>query len=95
MSCLPQSILQYIEKYAVETPDAPIMLLPDEPPVSYSQFLSFINDMLKDLSRFGIKSNDRIAVVVSSPAVNTLAFFAVSKMAILVPLNPKIGRAHV
>ena len=80
-------IMNYVEKYAAISPDAPAIVDTEGQSITYAQ----LNQTVIALSQFiisqGIKLNQRIAVVISTGVEMAIAYFAVSNVASFVPLS--------
>ncbi|WP_054843028.1 class I adenylate-forming enzyme family protein [Vulcanisaeta distributa] len=60
---------------------------------TYSQLESLSNKVAFALHRLGVKPSDRVVTLVKSPLYHVALFFALRKIgAVLVPVNPRLGR---
>lgn len=61
---------------------------------SYGQLIQQIDQLGRQLSRLGVKSDDRIALVIPNGPEMAIALMAVSSFAISAPLNPRYKAAE-
>jgi amino acid adenylation domain-containing protein len=76
--------------YARQTPDAPALLAPERPPLSYGELGGRTVHLVHTLRELGIGPADRIAVALPRGADSALALIAVATACACVPVNPDL-----
>lgn len=79
--------IDYVVRQAVKNPDHPAIFTPDKRSITYKQLESKINNVSRKLLQSGL-SNRRIAVVLPNGPDIIISFYAISSVAVFVPLNP-------
>ncbi len=74
--------------HARTTPNQRAILETDGTFVTYGELWACANDLARELRRFGIRQDDRVAVVLPRGAVNAAITVAVATGTVCVPLNP-------
>src|SRR5439155_22500256 len=87
---LPQwlCISQLLIYHAEHTPEAPAILAPGRPPLTYGRLRQHIGEIGETLRVLGINRNERVAMALTDGPEMAVAFLAVAASAICVPLNP-------
>src|SRR5690348_705081 len=86
-TCLAH-ILQY---HAANTPDAPAILSPGRPALTYDRLNQHVDEMGCALRALGIRRDDRVAVVLPNGPEMAVACLTVATHAGCAPLNPAYG----
>ena len=86
-SCLPH----LLEHHAKRIPDAPAILAPGRPPLTYRRLYQHIENMRCTLRAMGVGRHDRVAVVLPNGPEMAVAFLTVAANAACVPMNPAYG----
>lgn len=86
-------IAQVLERWAGQTPLAPMLLAPNREPLTYEQLWAQVSDAITWLHGAGIGRGDRVGVVMSWAPEIVVACLAVAACATCVPLDPS-GREH-
>ena len=74
--------------WAQATPDAPALLAPGRPPLTYAALYEQTRAVAAQLRSIGIGPDDRVAIVHANGPELAAAFLAVSSVAVSAPLNP-------
>ncbi len=87
---LPQwlCISQLLTYHAEHAPEAPAVLAPGRPPLTYGGLRRHIGAVGETLRAIGINRNERVAVALADGPEMAVAFLAVAASATCVPLNP-------
>ncbi|MCK4857403.1 MAG: AMP-binding protein, partial [candidate division Zixibacteria bacterium] len=83
-----ESIYQLVKSRAEKDPDAIAIMAPERPPLSYGRLLNQVENTVERLRTFGLKRNDRVAIVLPNGPEMAFAFVAVAAAATCAPLNP-------
>lgn len=81
-------ILDYIERFARSIPEAPVIITPQRADLSYKCLLEFAKETRTYLAGLGLRGENRIASAISGRPESVSLFFAVTDLAVFVPLNP-------
>ena len=84
--CVPE----LLRSWAIRTPDAAAIIAPHRHPLPYGQLWRECQTVGATLHRLGIRSGDRVAVVLPNGPEMALAFLAVASVATCAPLNPRL-----
>ena len=68
--------------------DAPAILAPERPALSYGALRALVGDTVKTLNALGIGRDDRVAIVLPNGPEMATAFVAIAAGATTAPLNP-------
>jgi acyl-CoA synthetase (AMP-forming)/AMP-acid ligase II len=82
--CIPRLLVMR----SAQTPDAPALLAPGRPPLTYRQLQDSVEDTVQTLQAQGLRPHDRVAVVLPHGPEMAVACLAVASGAICMPLNP-------
>jgi acyl-CoA synthetase (AMP-forming)/AMP-acid ligase II/acetyltransferase-like isoleucine patch superfamily enzyme/acyl carrier protein len=82
------TVLELLTSAATRTPDAPALVAPGRPPLSYSGLLQQALKTVDDLRALGINRNDRVAIVLPNGPEMAASFLTVAAAATCAPLNP-------
>jgi acyl-CoA synthetase (AMP-forming)/AMP-acid ligase II len=82
------SLPQLLEYNARHLPDAPAILAPGRPPLTYGHFLEHVRNTERTLRAMGIGRRDRVAVALPNGPEMAVAILAVAASAVCIPLNP-------
>lgn len=82
--CIPRLLVMR----SAQTPDAPALLAPGRPPLTYRQLQDSVEDTVQTLQAQGLRRHDRVAVVLPQGPEMAVACLAVTSGAICMPLNP-------
>ncbi len=82
------TISQVIDIQARQRPQAPAILAPGRPPVTFDQLKQAVRCIQCSLIEHGFGRDDRIAIVLPNGPEMAVAFLGVSTVAISAPLNP-------
>jgi acyl-CoA synthetase (AMP-forming)/AMP-acid ligase II len=85
--CLPH-LLQH---QADRIPDAPAILAPGRPPLTYRRLYQHVNAMGRTLRAMGIGRHDRIAIVLPNGPELPVVILSAAACAVCAPLNPALG----
>lgn len=77
-----------LRDWAERTPDAPALLAPGRPPLSYAELWAQVSTHAAMLRAMGIGATDRVAIVLPQGPELPLAVLAVAAVAAAVPFNP-------
>jgi acyl-CoA synthetase (AMP-forming)/AMP-acid ligase II len=80
-----------LEHQAKRIPDAPAILAPGRPPLTYGRLYQHIETVERGLRGMGIGRHDRIAVVLPSGPEIAVAILTVAASAPCAPVNPAYG----
>ena len=86
-SCLPH----ILEHQAKRIPNAPVILAPGRPPLTYSSLYQHIDEMGSTLRAMGIARRDRVAVVLPNGPEMAVTILTVAASATCAPMNPAYG----
>jgi acyl-CoA synthetase (AMP-forming)/AMP-acid ligase II len=70
-------------------PDAPALLAPDRPALSYAALRANVRALAAQLQALGIGRGDRVAIAMGNGPEMAIAFLAAASAATAAPLNPK------
>jgi acyl-CoA synthetase (AMP-forming)/AMP-acid ligase II len=76
---------------AERSPDAPAILAPGRPPLTYARLHAHVEDVGRTLRALGIGVGDRVAVVLPNGPEMAVAAVALASHAACAPLNPAYG----
>jgi acyl-CoA synthetase (AMP-forming)/AMP-acid ligase II/acyl carrier protein len=82
------SLPQLLEYNAKHLPDAPAILAPGRPPLTYGHFFQHVRNTERALRAMGIGRHDRVAVALPNGPEMAVAILAVAASAVCIPLNP-------
>lgn len=82
------SIYQLLKMRAEKNSEAIAVIAPERLPLTYGRLLNQVESTVEALSAFGLKRNDRVAIVLPNGPEMAVAFVAVSAGATCAPLNP-------
>jgi acyl-CoA synthetase (AMP-forming)/AMP-acid ligase II/acyl carrier protein len=82
------TIYQILRSWAEDTPDAIAIASPGHESITYLQLFDKVDYIINSLNKFGIGSNDRVAIVLPNGIEMIAVFLGVSCIAISAPLNP-------
>ena len=80
-------ILDYVIRQAIKKPDSPAIFAPDKSCITYKQLEAKVNKLSEYLVQNGF-GKQRIAVVMPNGPEMVITFYAISNVAVFVPLNP-------
>lgn len=83
-----------LRRQAGLAPEAPALLAPGEPALTYAQLLARAEALAAALAGHGIGSGDRVAIVLPNGPGAALAFLGVTMTASAAPLNPAYRAAE-
>src|SRR5436190_8742842 len=83
-----ETVLELLMNMAAKNADAPAVLAPGRRSLSYGDLLQHLVKTVEDLRAFGIKRNDRVAMVVPNGPEMAVGFLSVTAGATCAPLNP-------
>jgi oxalate---CoA ligase len=81
-------LAQLIQAQAARCPEAPALLAPGREPLRYGELHAAVADIARTLTRLGVKSSDRVALVCSNGPEMAMAFLGIAGHAACAPLNP-------
>ena len=82
------TVLELLTSAATRNPDAPALLTPGRPALSYGGLLQQALKTVEDLRALGINRNDRVAIVLPNGPEMAASFLTVAAAATCAPLNP-------
>lgn len=82
------SLCDELAALALKQPHQPAILAPDREALTFDLLKTQIDDSVRRLRTFGIRRNDRVALVLPSGPEAAVAFIAVASCATCAPLNP-------
>ena len=82
------TVLELLTSAATRSPDAPALVAPGRPPLSYSGLLQQALKTVEDLRALGINRGDRVAIVLPNGPEMAASFLTVAAAATCAPLNP-------
>lgn len=82
------TLIGLIESQALRFPDAIAIMSPGRIGLSYSGLHEHIKDVIQNLQYIGMRSDDRIAIVLPNGPEMATAFLSVASFATAAPLNP-------
>jgi acyl-CoA synthetase (AMP-forming)/AMP-acid ligase II len=82
------SLPELLEYQARRIPDAPAILAPGRPPLTYGRLHQQVENTGRSLRAMGIRPHDRIAVVLPNGPEMAVAILAVAASASCAPVNP-------
>jgi acyl-CoA synthetase (AMP-forming)/AMP-acid ligase II/acyl carrier protein len=85
------SVSQILQHQAGRIPDAPAILAPGRPPLSYGLLYQLIDGTVRALRATGIGRRDRVAVVLPNGPELAVVILGVEACAVCAPLNPAYG----
>lgn len=85
------TLFELLDLRASETPDAPALLGPGRPPLTYSGLARQTAQVQACLNKAGLGREDRISMVLPNGPDMAAAFLAVASCATCAPLNPAYG----
>jgi len=85
------SIADLLENQARRIPDAPAILAPGRPPLTYGRLYQHIDRTGRMLRAAGIGRRDRVAVVLPNGPEMAVTILAVAAIAACAPINPNYG----
>jgi acyl-CoA synthetase (AMP-forming)/AMP-acid ligase II/acetyltransferase-like isoleucine patch superfamily enzyme/acyl carrier protein len=88
MDTEPGGIHRLLTARAGNRPEAVAVAAPERTPLTYGQLLDQVEKTAKALRAFGLKRNDRVAMVLPNGPEMAVAFLAVASAATAAPLNP-------
>jgi oxalate---CoA ligase len=80
--------MDYVNRQVANNPDRHAILMPDSSCLTYQQLGHHIDKGSRYLLQHGLGNNKRIAVIMPNGPEMVVAFYAISNVAIYVPLNP-------
>jgi acyl-CoA synthetase (AMP-forming)/AMP-acid ligase II len=83
---MTQTILDLL---AAGTPDAPALLAPERPPLSFGRLRETVQSLAGQLAALGLGRGNRVALAMSNGPELALSFLAAATCATAAPLNPK------
>ncbi len=83
-----ETISRLIESWTRRTPDAPAILSPGKPDLTYEVLWEMVESVAGHLHEAGIGRKDRIAIVLPNGPEMAVSFLAVGSCAVSAPLNP-------
>lgn len=85
---LPRTLREMVAVHAAATPDAPALLSPDRPTLTYAALLRQIDAVIEVLNAAGIGREDPVALVLPHGPEIAVAAYAVACCATAAPINP-------
>lgn len=79
---------------AMRTPEAPAVLAPGRPAMSYARLLAQMDATAAALAALGIGRGDRVATVLANGPEMAAAFLGIASAAVAAPLNPAYREAE-
>jgi len=73
--------------WAERTPDAPALIIPGSPAITYERLWNLANTLAESLARVGVGRNDRIVLLLPEGPVLATALLGTMSAAIAVPLD--------
>lgn len=89
---MSQGIAAMLRRQAGVRPDAPAILAPGEPTLSYAQLADWLEQAARDLRDAGVDPTSRVAVMIGPGPEAALATLAVMCAATCIPVNPQAGK---
>jgi acyl-CoA synthetase (AMP-forming)/AMP-acid ligase II len=89
------SVPHLLEHQAKRIPNAPAILAPERPPLTYGRLYQHIDEMGRTLRALGIRRRDRVAVVLPNGPELAVAILTVEAIAVCAPINPAYGTEEV
>ena len=83
----PNTVLQALQVVSQQSPHALAVLSSDASSLTYSQLCHQITEIGSALRKIGVRSNDRVAILLPDGLQMTIAFLGVSSYACCVPLD--------
>jgi oxalate---CoA ligase len=90
-----QTLFERIELHAEKRPDAPALLTPGCPALSYQRLKNHITVTVRQLQQFGFDRGNRLAVVLPNGPELATTFLALSSNTTCAPLNPAYSPAEL
>ena len=84
----PLSLCRILDAQAEKIPDAPAILAPGHPPLTYRRLRDHVRDVMGILNATGLGRNERIAVVLPNGPELAVSCLAVAASTTCAPLNP-------
>jgi acyl-CoA synthetase (AMP-forming)/AMP-acid ligase II len=81
--------------HATRSPDAPALIGPQHPPLSYGQLAAEMDAVRATLNGWGIGRGDRVALIVASHAEAIVAYVCVAAATTVFPLTPDLTEAEL
>jgi len=91
---LANTIAEIVSQQAQQQPEAIAIMAPERIPLTYGRLYQHIGVIAASLGAFGIKRNDRVAMVLPNGPEMATAFLGVSAVASSAPLNPNYRAAE-
>jgi acyl-CoA synthetase (AMP-forming)/AMP-acid ligase II/thioesterase domain-containing protein len=79
-----------LDRWAMETPQAPAILFPTREPLTYVQLLEHLTRIGSVLSEAGVRSGEAVALVAAQGPELLTAFLAISSVGACAPLDPAL-----
>ena len=79
---------------AFQDPDAVAIVAPGRACLSYGGLTDLVYATVDSLTAYGVKRNDRVAIVLPNGPEMAVAFIAVATMAVSAPLNPEYTKTE-
>ena len=90
-----RSLYDELNSRALKQPGLPAILAPDRTTLTFEKLNRQIEDSIHRLRAFGIRRNDRVALVLPNGPEAVVAFLAVASCASSAPLNPAYRTAEL
>ena len=90
-----RSLYDELNSRALKQPGLPAILAPDRRTLTFEKLNRQIEDSIHRLRAFGIRRNDRVALVLPNGPEAVVAFLAVASCASSAPLNPAYRTAEL
>lgn len=81
--------IELIANYKQKTPNAIAILAPQRQSITYDQLFQHLIKTTNSLRQFGIRTTDRVALVMNNGPEMATAFLAIGSVAVCVPMNSK------
>ena len=83
-----KTVYELLKSRGEKNPEAIALIAPGRPPLTYGRLLNQVENTVEALCAFGLKRNDRVAIVLPNGPEMAVAFVAVAAGATCAPLNP-------
>ena len=90
-----RSLYDELNSRALKQPGLPAILAPDRTTLTFEKLNRQIEDSIHRLRAFGVRRNDRVALVLPNGPEAVVAFLAVASCASSAPLNPAYRTAEL
>ena len=84
----PSTIFDLLADNRDRDPQAPALLAPARPPLTHARLLQQVEETVATLKTFGIRSEDRVALVLDNGPEMAVGFLSAAACAACAPLNP-------